>query len=372
MLPISICCLVFGFFVIRFRQKVLNKTAKAYCWTVAIFDFTSWLIALVWKLSTNHSFDLPGILYIFLDAIRISTLTYYRIKCVNIGNVLIDILEVVNHMDERLDSAGIKVRHTRNLIVCILYTTFTISMQLAVWYLIYVKTQLTETCKALQESASLYNHLLKYFTYESFLFFLLYFVFVVNCLGQRLRLVCCKIEKFKETHVWMSAWERGTTFSAVGCSESLTIRKHDYLKEIQILQSSIYDTFCNTNSFYNFFFISCLWFSVLHSSISILLMAIDSNIIFLILLFINPIQFSVIPISVCVFAANEFQRINAALYRLCHTNNCNSFNRILKALYYSCFHAEKYFDSGYFKMELMLLCVLYNFVPLFVFAMFPT
>lgn len=369
-LPISICCVIHGFSVIRFRQKILAKMAKAYCCAVTIFGLKSWLLTSVRKLSEEKPFGFVGVLYTVMDSIRTTTLTYYRIKCIKSGNVFTDILETISHVDEFLEGAGIKVRHTRNLIFSTLYTVLTLTVNACIWYVAVFKVNLETITKTLQLSNTWYSILLKCFAFNSFILFVMHFVFVVFSLRERLELVLLAIENFSENKLRKLAWDRETGVLVLGHFRSLMFMKHNYLKQIQKLLCSMYDVFFNTNNFHKNMFNSCFLFSMLLSSITILLMVADLEVFHLFAAFNYLLQYCVIPICACVLTANEFQRIQSTAWTLYYTNNCNTFNRNVKTLYFNSFHMENQFDSGYFKIEWTLLLSMINFVPVFVFGMF--
>lgn len=181
MLPLSICCLVFGFSTVQFKQTNLNKTVKVYCWLVTIFGFMSWCVSFVWKVLQDEKYNFNGILYVIVDVVRIMSLTYYRIKYNKHPNVFSDILENINFVDQNLQNAGIKVQHVRNLILCTLYTVINMSVHLTVSYsILFINTNLLNTFNTIQEFVSLYNILVKFFTYYSFLLFLMHCIHSVQ------------------------------------------------------------------------------------------------------------------------------------------------------------------------------------------------
>ena len=180
MLPISICCLVFGFCTIRYKQTVLNTAARAYCWAVTSFYIILCSVSFVFKLLRNAEFDLTESLYLFIDVVRALVISYYRLKFLIGRNLVSDILESINNVDKCLASVGIEVPHTRNLIACTLYTLTNISFHSALWYFLLVKTDILKTYNVVNEFLSIYTTVVYFITYYLVFLFVMHFVFIVH------------------------------------------------------------------------------------------------------------------------------------------------------------------------------------------------
>lgn len=360
--------MIFGFFTVRFRQKIPNKTIRAYCWTMNVFCFSIWCGSLLFKIIKAKKFDFTVIIYLIMDAVRTATVTYYKTKHLKHPNEFSDILENIRFVEEHLQNAGIKVQYTRNRIICTLYIVTLVLLHLAITYLITLDTaNRLKTFNTVQEHFSLCNEVVKYVMFYSGVLFVMHFVCIAYVIGDRMRLVRLAVEKCMETRLRKSTWGGGTDFFGVGGIRRLIMRHDNYLKHINLLRNSMCDVFNTANDWYKHFFYSSLICSVIGSSI-LLILTTKINGVNLFVVCSNFAQFSIIPLCVSVFVGNQCQKLDSILYSFCHTNNCKALSRNVKAMYYSRIHADKIFDCGYFEVDWKLLSVVFNFVPLFVFA----
>ena len=141
-------------------------------------------------------FDFGGVVLMIVDAVRATVMSYYRLKYLIGRNVVTDILDNINYVDKCLESVGIQVAHTRNLIVCVLYTVVNILALIVLLYWSLVRTDMLKTFQLVKETISCYSIVVDSFSYYLMLLFLMHFVFLVYTIGGRMRLVHHAIAKF--------------------------------------------------------------------------------------------------------------------------------------------------------------------------------
>lgn len=370
MLPLSICCLVLGFSTIRFKPTLANITVKAYCWLVTIFGFICWSASLIWNLLYNEKFNFIGIQYMIVDIFRITSVTYYRIMYMKNPNILDELLENMSYLDECLQSASIKVHHTMDVIFCALFIVVNLAIHIAFSY--FVLLDINSKFNSVQNVIYVYSSVEKTLTYYSMLLLLMHFLYLVYVVKERLRLVHFAVEKYEETDGRRSAWTGVTTFSIAGGLRVLVIKRHEYLELLNILQNCMADVLFMMKNFYKYFFYTCVIFSVISTSFTIVHLATQIHTVYFFILFDHVLQCIVIPLYLCVSIANDFHKIHSVLYYLNITNDREALNAELIALHYTSMTLEKHIDFGYFKMEWALLYVIFNIVPLIVFSELPS
>lgn len=363
MAPLSVCCLIFGFSTIKFRRTRFNRIMDAYCWLVTIICFTVWSVAEAYTLLYGNSFIPLDGYYLILDAARTITLTYYRIKYIQNRNFINCISRKLKYVDERLKrSVGLKVRHTKNLIICIVFMILVIAINLAVSYI-----------KLKNQHTSEIHHVIldctRRFAFYSKLVFVMNFVVILYNLAERLRLVRYAIVNLEKTAVRKSAWKSGTCFSVAEDLKVDVIEKRKYLTLLKKLQRCVYDIFVDVNNLYKQYFYSYLILSIFGMSLSIISIANGVYFMFLFSMLTHTIQFILLPLCLCMNVANEFYRNHSATFSVYHTNHFKPLSRIMKHFYYDSFNWENDFECGCFKMDWKLMAELFSFIPLFVFFM---
>lgn len=296
-----------------------------------------------------------------MDAVRMGTLIYYRVKYLKNPNAFSDILENINYVDKRLESTGIRIYNKRIQNVFTTYSIGNISVHLTVMYLIYSKTRNTELIyNTIREFVSLYNIILKTFSYFSILFFVMHISFTMYTIGDRMRLVRCAIQQFKEIGLRQSAWDCESGFSAAIGFRNLKIKQDNYLKQANTLHKCLCNVFYTANRLYKHFIYTSLIISVIGSSISIMILATRMNGLNFFLLLDHFVQFNIIPMYFSMFMANELQGIKCAVCNLYYRSDSKSLNNKKKSFYFHCLHVDNRFDCGYFKVEWTLLSVVFN------------
>ena len=377
MLPLSICCLVFGFSTIRFRNSTVNKTVKAYCCLVTIFGLTCWSVKFIQKLLDYRNLKFAGCVYLFMDTVRITMQTYYRVKCAKNQNILSDILENINYVDKRLAREGIRAQHTRNFIVCILYPVISILLNMLLPRTTIARVNISKALASIHETTNAYNTAVRAFTYYSALFFLMQFVFLMYIIVERMKLVRYAFVNFKENESRKLAWNIETScFIIAGNFRRLMIEEKQqqqrYLNQIKTLLYPMCDVFNIANGWYKHFFYCCIFYLVFSTSLAILFTTIAPGAGHMIRNLDHFIQHVFIPLCLVTHVSNEFQRIKKIVHNLYYTNGWISLkSKTINPLYSNCLYSDKIFGCGYFKMKWTLLSVVFHFVSLLVFAMLP-
>lgn len=134
MLPLSICCVVFGFCTSELKKTKLKIIVRAYCWLLTVICFASWAVFTVIKL-TEMKYSFTSVTYLFLDTVRIIMLTYYRVKFLVRDDVISDVFKRIDYADKCLERIGIKVPHKRNQIECVAYSIVILLMSTIFLYL---------------------------------------------------------------------------------------------------------------------------------------------------------------------------------------------------------------------------------------------
>lgn len=315
--------------------------------------------------------------YLILEFVRITSLSYYRVKCVTGQQLLRNIFDNINCADQILSLSGVKVPHRRNLIESAIFTVFVIVVYTEITYLLAEKANTTKIYKNLNELHSFFNIAAKSALFYAVMMFLLHFTFVIYIIKQRLQLIRHIVQKKKLLRERRHAWNSCVRLTSLTISTSRNTFNdtQSYSKNMQLAYRCIYDAFCNAKRFYGNFFILNLLVFVLWASITLLFSVIGSDFVYIMSYIVFTLTLEVLPVVLCECIEVNFKYIQFILTSYYCTTELKCFDPDVKSLkkwIYQCSHMDKKFECGYFEIDLNLINVLVNFVSLFIFSMLPS
>lgn len=315
--------------------------------------------------------------YLILEFVRISSLTYYRVRCMTSQQLLRNILNNINCADKFLARSGIKVPHWRNLMECTVFTMIVVVFYTVITYLLAMKANHSKIYKQLNELHSFANVAAKSASFYAVMMFLVHFTFVIHIIKQRLDLVRHAVLKIRPLRDRRQAWDSCVRLMTEGISTTRhpVSDTQTYTKNIQLVYGCIYEAFCDVKLFYGNFFILNLLVFVLWTSITLLFSVIGSDFVYIMSYILFTVLLEIVPVFICEYIETKFQYIQFLLTSYHCTTEMKCFDPEVKSLkkwIYQCSHMDRKYECGYFEIDFNLVSLLINFVSLFIFSMLPS
>ena len=108
-LPLTVSCIIFGFFTTNTIQQTINRIVTSYCYMITIV-FVLVPLGFLLDKTTQMQLNMATVLYTVMHVARVSAVTYYRIKYITDRNVVSDIARNIAYADRSLErDAGVNV-----------------------------------------------------------------------------------------------------------------------------------------------------------------------------------------------------------------------------------------------------------------------
>lgn len=375
MLPLSVCCVIFGFYTVDVKKTKFRRITTAYCVLVTILVFTSWTAFTVIKLQTMQ-YCFFNVTFLLMEIVQITMITYYSVKYIVCDNVVSEIFQNIDYADMCLERLGVKVPHKKDQVECAVYTVVTNLMCIIFAYLATGKREVQVRVDMVGELYAVYNFVTKFSVGYSSVMLLSQFTFLLYIVKQRIGLLRCAVQRSKKYFDRKIAWSRHVSISVLDVSirvTSATERRNCFI-EIQKIDDCIYNALCSIRNFYNHYYMLCVIFFILATTCGLLFSAIIGNTLQFAYVAVWHTLLLTTPVALCMNIQRDFQAIQTIINKFYWSNKLSRLDlntRHMKHWMLQCLHKELKFDCGYFILDRQLLSIVFNFVSLLLFAMLP-
>ena len=189
----------------------------------------------------------------------------------------------------------------------------------------------------------------------------LYFSSLMYILWQRVRLACRAADRYDKLSDSKVAWKDHVIVPRLvqPSSGDYSTELRDSFMTVTCVYRLVYRTFGTLKRLYATYVI------VVSYSLEIFYGIIEGMTPLKIVIFISCVV-SAMPLFICQSIGSEVQ---CFIHRFYHKSKLRNVRNCTKLLVYEYAHQEKTFDCGLFEVDTSLLCTLYDFISLFVFAM---
>lgn len=351
MLPLSICCCLFGFYSFDVKDKSVEYPVIAYCLSLVALYFVTWSLNAITQLH-QQPFDFHTVLYQGLDLVYMIMIVHYCVKYITGKRVLRDVYNNMNRSENCLQRIGVKVSRWRDT-----FESVTCGVAIVSMLIIFSNdaTQRPEIQRAFYLFSGRYtacNILASWARGYSTNALLVHFVIMLCRIKRRLGFLSDALRKTEERR---TAWSGGVTATDTD-TEILLVYK--CLCDAYSGVRQFFLGFCRLNVLsFVFMFPMFITYSVRH----------DSDVLRYFPMVLILLQ--LVPVALCVYIRRDFHTVQTAIVKLHWSNDdAKRFKRVKKLLSY-CVHQDGKIDCGYFEMNADLLTIMFDFVMLFLFAM---
>ena len=131
--------------------------------------------------------------------------------------------------------------------------------------------------------------------------------------------------------------------------------------------------YCSVKKFYKqFYYLNEVLFVLMMSLLIMYCVMISS--LFLHCLVVFTMTVHAIPVALCLCIQRELESIQTLLSKFYWINNFQNSTpntAEIRQLLWECVHKDNKFDCGYFKVDISLLLIIFNFITLFIFTIIP-
>lgn len=111
MLPLTVSYIIFGFFTTSTKQQTISRIITSYCYVITIV-FVLVPLGFLLDKTTQMQLNMASVLYTMIHVVRVTAVTYYRIKYITDQHVVSDIVRKIAYAD-----AGVNVPNKINQVV---------------------------------------------------------------------------------------------------------------------------------------------------------------------------------------------------------------------------------------------------------------
>lgn len=376
MLLQSVCCLVLGFFPPEMRESKFKNAMSGYCGLVTVLFATCWTVFTAIKL-TRMQYNFVGVLFLAEDMVRITMITYYRVKHAVGENLISEVYKNIDYADKCLERVGIQVSHTRELREC---TVHLVGNTLMFVLFVFIATTRVEVMyEIISEMYCVLNVLVKFAIIYSILVSLSQFTYLLYVMKKRLSLLCDAIQKSdSRLERRRAAWCDNLALTVVeiprrkrSLNETLS-----YWNEIRNIETCLRDAYLLIKNFYNAFKVFVVLIYLLGTSFVLLQCTLQRDSLHFVFILISFTLLQATPVVLCEYIAGEFQTIQDLMDDVYWSGKFNIFKSNVRwhkkhKRLFRCIFRQQKFDCGFFEIDKELLIVLWDFLLLFLFSMIP-
>lgn len=362
-LPLSICCALFGFYAVDVRNKKTKCIVTAYCCLLAALYFITWSLDVVIQVEVRQfNYNFYTVLYQFLDLLWIINIIYCSVKCTTENHVIGDIYNNIDFSANYLNRMGVRASYRREQLYCVACSIVILTLWITLSCYVIQQTAILRDLHVFNKQYTLYNIVAKFSRGYSIVVLLTNFAFVLYIIKRRILILRHAVQKYEVWFEGKPAWSSDVTVSI----SHVGIQRKHYFMEILITYACLYDAHCSIRKFFDTFYsISMLSFA-LSIPIAIINSVRGSDCIgFYYSLFLTALQTA--PLVLCISIRRDLQTIQTIIGKL-HWSNGVKHCENLKKLLSHCVNKNPNIDGEYFEMDSNLLLKMFDFVMLFIFA----
>lgn len=358
LLPVSIFCTVFGFFTADFANKIVRTSQRVYCSAVTVLAFVLGATGLFVRLSTVQV-DNVSFMFLVGYPLVLLIITYYRIKCGCDENAVSNILNDLNYADKCFQSIGVNAVRTRDYIIYFAYLLLTTINGFIILCMfmrnVAPSTNINRKLIAQFDSGFLiYEHLFLSYSYTAIIDY--HYAILYNI----------KIR----VNVLLQTVAKPTTLSACSAGEFTRIEQHQFCNKLHSIFYSLMDAYHSTTDFFNEIFHLHIFLIIFSQSLYILYSTSQTSHFHLIFNTVNMLVKQILPLCLPNCIVSEFYNIRRSINNIQEENIGSSVHTALKKINYRFIFSEITYEyGGYFTVDMSLICFIFDFVTLIVFAM---
>lgn len=362
-LPLSICCTLFGFYAVDVRNKKIKCIVTAYCCLLAALYFITWSLNIVMQVNViQFNYNFYTVLYQFLDLLWIINIIYCSVKCVTENHVISDIYNNIDFSANYLNRMGVEASYRREQLYSVACSIVILTLWITLSCYVIQQTAILRGLHVFNKQYTLYNTIAKFSRGYSIVVLLTIYAFVLYIIKQRILILRYAVQKYEVWFERIPAWSSGVTVSIT----HVGIQRKHYFMEILITYGCPYDAYCSIRKFFdNFYSISVLSFALSFPIATISSVRGSDCIGFYYSLFLTALQTA--PLVLCISIRRDLQTIQTIIGKL-HWSNGVKHCENLKKLLSHCVYKNPNIDGEYFEMDSNLLSKMFDFVMLFIFA----
>lgn len=381
-LPLTVTGVALGFYSpgVVGKSSKCRKIITVHCCVTTISVFLVWAVLVGFKLARNE-YSFFNFALLLLDMVRITVLTYYRVKCLRHHDIISDICRSIDCADERLERAGIGVPYKTHRLQCVGYTAVINLVCVVFWVLddsrrtkrVPDETYAHHRYNVLGESYSVYNVLFKSTSVYSIIVLVAQLTFLLHLVYQRLRLLRRAVQKTDKYFGRKIAWSSDVMVSVSPYIPTSTIHER-YWMEVRKLNNCLCEALSKVGEFYKHLCLLDSLFFVLVIPTLLLFSMMEGDVVYFVWVVGGFTVTQIALLSSCHRVGSELKTVETHISRLYWSNSSTCFDvntRSMRAHLLRCIHKDRDIDCGYFKMDVQFLYLLFDFMSLLLFAMVP-
>ena len=248
MLPLSISCVLVGFYSPHVTRSRYNKVVAVYCCLLAMVFVTHWATSTVDGWTSMYCCSFRKVTRLLGQAVRIATVTYYCIKYIVHHQVITDVYDNIDCAVTCLERIGVTVgSRKRDQLECTVYTGVITALYIIFFCFVPSLVQDTHATQigtffVLRITVVLWVVYAKLILYAQF-------TFVLYTIMKRIRLLRHAVREFGKRFTGRTtAWSSNIDVPSARGINSLTEYEY-YWKEITKIDSCLYDAFSKSQTF---------------------------------------------------------------------------------------------------------------------------
>lgn len=370
-LPMTVCCVLLGFYTADIRNRNIRRIATTHCWLLAIAFCATWAVLMLIKLMSGMqqsffivTYELTGIMYI-------TTLTYYRIKYIVDENITSNVFRNIDFADKCLKRFGVSMWHLRERLECAMFALGIVALCALRTYHVISKGQNHHLLGIVRSKFNLVESVLMSLSKRVIMSHLfITFYFVVKRLVLLRNVLRTHVKSLDRKIAWVSS-ARFLSFHTPTVMNSSTLMA-EYFKEIRKINACIDDAFCNVRIISLHYLCFHVILYILWTSLTLFSSVVEKDVLYFVYFTFVNFVLNMVPVALCLRIRNLFVDIQETLnklYWLIQSKRPELSTKNLRHWLLQCGHMDRKFDCGYFVVDWKIFSLSFDYVILLVFAM---
>lgn len=364
MLPLAIFSAISGLYTLDIKTSRLRHTVTAYCCLLTVL-FVTYFISFTIFAAPYSLNTFGGVTHVLEELVRTIFSTYYGVKFIVHADVTSDVLEGINYADKCLQRIGVKASHSREQILCALYTLLNIIITLLRSCFVIIKWT--------ERRAKIYSKLLSVCHVTCNL--------IISNFAERLVAQCVyllytlkqRLTRLRRAVEVVTARRTAWTGSNATLSEADATRNDDEnFAEIMKINKCLFETYESIKKFYKVYFILIVLYYVLMTSVRLFFCIENTQSSYFYYFLGWRMLLLVASVFLCVNTHYEFQAVQNLVKKFYWSNKLKRFDTCLVDTIEWSISRSQTFDCGYFDVDLNLLVTMNDFLMILLFTMLPS
>lgn len=358
-LPLSICCSMFGFSTgdIGKVNRILQHVYSFIITVLSLIISTTTVVVTVCTMKVTFL----SFLYTVSKTIIIVTITYYRLKFMWSGSVIMSALRNLDCVDKSLNAIGVTVSYVKYVVQFYVLLIFIVTTRAYLAYSFRNNVVSMGTFAPVFKSTFCFT--VNMITFSSIATLEIYLFFIQCSLKKRLK-------TFHETLLYFNCL-RYTAWSfscSNACGRVGITERRSLCQKLYLIYTCLTQAYYNVKQFYTNFF--CAKLIIMISFLSLHFHSpLSENNAFYFLAIMNLVIYETMPLWLCTSIKVELYNIHSLVYNVSFENRFSRIPTTLNNWIIRSANTDVQFDCGYFTVDVPLFSFVFDFVTLFVFAM---